>query len=82
MQGTRAPPSEPAGGGQHSLLSDEDVVNNLLRGEAVQNDVQEALTRYSLVRTRDIIMISRASVDCSWGSTRSGSYLEGRRAMI
>lgn len=46
MQGTRAPPSEPAGGGQRSLLSDEDVVKNLLRGEAVQNDVQEALARY------------------------------------
>ena len=45
MEGTRAPPSEPVEAGQGGLLSDEDVVANLLRGQAVQNDVQQALAR-------------------------------------
>eukprot|EP00752_Nemacystus_decipiens_P003002 g2785.t1 len=43
MEGTRAPPSEPVVPGQGGLLSDEDVVANLQRGQAVQNDVQQAL---------------------------------------
>lgn len=45
MDGTRAPPSEPVEAGQGGLLSDGDVVANLLRGQAVQNDVQQALAR-------------------------------------
>ncbi|CAM9457672.1 unnamed protein product [Ectocarpus fasciculatus] len=45
MDGIRAPPSEPAKGDQESLLPDEDVVTKLQRGQAVQNDVREALAR-------------------------------------
>jgi len=33
-------------GDQARLLSDEAVVENLQRGEAVQNDVQQALARW------------------------------------
>ncbi|CAM9704192.1 unnamed protein product [Ectocarpus sp. 4 AP-2014] len=45
MDGTRAPPSEHAKGDQESLLPDEDVVTKLQQGQAVQNDVREALAR-------------------------------------
>ncbi|CBN77783.1 hypothetical protein Esi_0069_0048 [Ectocarpus siliculosus] len=45
MDGTRAPPSEPAKGDQDSLLPDEDVVTKLQQGQAVKADVREALAR-------------------------------------
>ncbi|CAM9239376.1 unnamed protein product [Ectocarpus sp. 12 AP-2014] len=45
MDGTGAPPSEPVKGDQESLLPDEDVVTKLQQGQAVQNDVREALAR-------------------------------------
>ncbi|CAM9213244.1 unnamed protein product [Ectocarpus sp. 13 AM-2016] len=45
MDGTRAPPSKPVKGDQESLLPDEDVVTKLQQGQAVQNDVREALAR-------------------------------------
>lgn len=45
MDASKAPSSAPIEGSLGGLLSDEDVLTGLVRGQAVQKDVQDALAR-------------------------------------